>query len=67
MIVAQRGDGIYLSDKIGVINLGEGTHSPTSVQAALKFGYWQPPDKSSPELSAAERYEKEAIAAENSA
>ncbi len=43
MIVAQRDDNIFLSDEIGVIDLNRGTHAPVSVEAAMKFGYWEQP------------------------
>lgn len=41
MIVADGGDGIFLSDEIGVINLKLGSHLMRSVASAARFGYWE--------------------------
>jgi len=57
VIVAERSDDVFLSDKIGVINLKSGTHTPASVEAAAKFGYWEEA-MTSPRLEEAQAYER---------
>lgn len=56
MIVAERGDDVFLSDEIGVINLKTNSHTQVSVEAAAKFGYWDE-DMTSPRLEDARNYE----------
>lgn len=63
MIVAQEegDDGIFLSDKIGIIHAREGFHfTVPHVQSALARGYWYPPAPG-PDLELAQEYERHAI------
>ena len=57
MIIATRGSGVFLSDKIGVINLRDGVHHPQSVESAARFGGWSEDIDKDPEVKAARKYE----------